>query len=105
MDRADWQVGYAKSLGVWLNGKAIAEPDRYGRPVSDDTFFLAFNSWRSGQVFELPPAPWGDAWTVVLDTADAVPVGRRAQKLLPPAAAVPLQGHHFVVFQQHSARP
>ncbi|HET9691770.1 MAG TPA: glycogen debranching protein GlgX [Acidimicrobiales bacterium] len=104
MDQADWEVGYAKSLGVWLNGQAIAEPDRYGRPVHDDTFFLAFNSWDNAQTFVLPPPQWGAAWSAVLDTADDVRVDRRRPVLLAPGAAVPLTGHHFVVFQQHSAR-
>src|SRR6202021_4333151 len=35
MSDADWAVGYAKSLGVFLNGRAIPDPDVHGRPVVD----------------------------------------------------------------------
>jgi hypothetical protein len=36
MTDSDWTVGYAKSLAVFLNGEAITEPDRRGRPIRDD---------------------------------------------------------------------
>jgi isoamylase len=104
MGRSDWEVGYAKSLGVLLNGAAIAEPDRYGRPVHDASFFLAFNSWDQDQPFVLPPPRWATGWSVVLDTADAVPVGARRTMVVPAGGSVPLQGHHFVLFQQHPER-
>jgi glycogen operon protein len=105
MDLSDWEVGYAKSLGVLLNGAAIVEPDRVGRPVHDDSFFMAFNSWDREQSFVLPAARWAPGWTVVLDTAEAVPVGRRPPTALAPGTPVPLGGHHFVLFQQHAPHP
>ena len=45
MTDADWGVGYAKSLGVLLNGPSLTEPDRYGRLVADTSFYLALNAW------------------------------------------------------------
>jgi hypothetical protein len=38
MTPTDWQTGFAKSLGVFLNGDALPDPDPHGNRVADDTF-------------------------------------------------------------------
>ena len=45
MSAGDWNVGYAKTLGSFLNGNAITERDSTGAPIIDDSFFLMFNSY------------------------------------------------------------
>src|SRR5688572_30684141 len=42
MSQDDWDKGFAKSLGVFLNGDAIASVDDQGEPVSDDSFLILF---------------------------------------------------------------
>jgi glycogen operon protein len=69
MTDADWSVGYAKSLAVYLNGAAIPDPDVHGGPIVDDSFFLLLNAWDQELEFTLPTRRWSPAWTVVLDTA------------------------------------
>ena len=54
MTDADWEVGYAKSLGVFLNGSSLPEPDRHGRQVADSSFYLLFNAWEEPLQFRLP---------------------------------------------------
>ena len=77
MNAGDWGVAYAKTLGAFLNGNAIAERDRTGARITDDSFFLMFNSYREPMEFKLPPIKWGRQWTIVLDTADATaPTGK-----------------------------
>jgi isoamylase len=71
MNAGDWGVGYAKTLGAFLNGDAMTERDQAGARIADDSFFLMFNSYREPMEFKLPPKEWGRKWTVVLDTADA----------------------------------
>ncbi|WP_330351399.1 glycogen debranching protein GlgX [Streptomyces sp. NBC_00582] len=66
----DWQRSDAHSVGVFLNGDAIAEPDRRGRPVVDDSFLLLFNSYWEPVPFRLPGAAYGERWTVCADTAE-----------------------------------
>jgi isoamylase len=100
MTGADWEVGYAKSLGVYLNGNAIPDPDIYGRPVVDDSFYLLFNGWEKAIDFVLPAPRWGRQWTVALDTSmDRPPQG--AEK--PATRFVSARGHHFVLLR--SPRP
>jgi hypothetical protein len=67
----DWQTGYAKSLGVFLNGDALPDPDRHGRRLSDDTFLLLFNAHYGEVSFLLPGEKMGQQWLTDLDTAAA----------------------------------
>jgi glycogen operon protein len=68
MTTADWGVGYAKTLGAFLNGRAITERDRSGAHIVDDSFFLIFNSYHEAMEFKLPPRNFARSWTTVIDT-------------------------------------
>ncbi len=68
MSDADWQAGFAKSLGVFLNGDAIPTPNERGERVVDDSFYIMFNAHHEALEFRLPPRAWGERWTQVLDT-------------------------------------
>jgi glycogen operon protein len=71
MSEEDWQHGFAKSLGVFLNGQAIPGLDERGERETDATFCLVFNAHHEPLPFALPPAePWGERWEWVLDTGD-----------------------------------
>jgi isoamylase len=67
MTDQDWNVGYARSLGVFLNGKAIQGHDERGRTISDDSFILLFNAHTSGVRWTIP-TEYGGVWRLVLDT-------------------------------------
>jgi isoamylase len=98
----DWNVGYAKSLGVFLNGRAIPDPDRHGRPVLDDSFFVVLNAWDQELDFCLPEARWGLSWEVALDTAaeraDLSPADRR-----PAGAMLRVGGRQLLLLRLASA--
>ena len=68
MSDEDWQAGFAKSLGVFLNGQAIATRDERGRRVVDDSFYMMYNAHHEAIDFVMPEPKWGERWTVVLDT-------------------------------------
>jgi isoamylase len=70
MSEEDWQAGFAKSLGVFLNGRGIQTVSERGEPVRDDSFYTMFNAHHEAVEFTIPEAKWGDAWTVVLNTAE-----------------------------------
>nr|BFE28793.1 glycogen debranching protein GlgX [Actinomadura rugatobispora] len=73
----DWHAGFAKSLGVFLNGDAISEPDPRGRRIEDDSFLLLFNAHSEPVGFVLPGPEYGERWEYTLDTADPRAVGER----------------------------
>jgi isoamylase len=65
----DWDAGFVKSLTVFLNGRAISEPDRRGERIADDSFLLLFNASEQDLVFTIPPRRYGQRWAKALDTA------------------------------------
>jgi isoamylase len=71
MSDEDWQAGFAKSLGVFLNGQAIATVDERGKRVVDDSFYVMFNAQHEPIQFVMPEPKWGERWTIVLDTNEA----------------------------------
>ncbi|HCZ15518.1 MAG TPA: glycogen debranching enzyme GlgX [Candidatus Accumulibacter sp.] len=68
MTEREWAHEFARCLGVYLDGQAMAENDRRGQPVHDDNFLLLFNSHHESLEFRLPELPAGDDWHGVLDT-------------------------------------
>jgi glycogen operon protein len=73
MSEEDWDSGFAKSVGVFLNGGAIPDPDPRGEKVNDESFILLFNAHYENLPFTIPSRDWGDHWVVVLDT-DGLPM-------------------------------
>ena len=65
----DWDAGFVKSLTVFLNGRAISEPDRRGERIGDSSFLLLFNASEQDLTFTIPPRRYGPRWAKALDTA------------------------------------
>ena len=68
MKEENWDKGFAKSLGIYLNGTAIPNPNPKGEPVTDDNFYLIFNAHYKTLEFALPGPDWGRSWTREFDT-------------------------------------
>jgi len=75
MSDNDWDNGFAKSVGVLLDGDAIATPDPFGTRVVDDTFLLLFNASELDLPWTLPAALGQRDWVVELDTATVLAPG------------------------------
>jgi isoamylase len=70
----DWRRGFAKSLGVFLNGRAIPSLGSQGERVEDDSFYVLFNAHHEPIAFSLPHrASWGRSWVKILDTTEELP--------------------------------
>ncbi|MGY1670020.1 glycogen debranching protein GlgX [Geodermatophilus sp. SYSU D00710] len=94
MTEDDWDAGYAKSIGMYLNGHGIRSTDERGEDVVDDHFFLAFNAHHEPIEFALPPEEYAQVWTVVLDTAE---LGEVERVELKPGESLTLQDRSMVV--------
>jgi glycogen operon protein len=68
MADSDWQVGYARSLAVLLNGDAIPTLGPQGEAIRDDTFMLLSNAHVEPVTFTIPDRVSGSRWMVELDT-------------------------------------
>jgi len=97
MTGEDWGSGFAKSVGVFLNGHGIPDMDPRGQRVIDDSFLLCFNAHYEPIDFMLPAAEFGGAWQPVIYTVDgAVMEGSRP---LPAEAKLTVEARAVMVLQ------
>jgi isoamylase len=68
-----WQAGFARAIGVFLNGDALLRRGPRGERVYDDSFYAVFNGSPDDLDFVLPDVSYGGQWTTVLDTAEDDP--------------------------------
>jgi isoamylase len=94
----EWQSDL-KCFGMLLPGNAIEETDDRGRPVLGSTLFVMFNAGVLAVAFELPPAPTGATWTLLIDTADPQAPPSRVS-----GSRYALEGRSVVVLRLTSAR-
>ncbi|HET7420284.1 MAG TPA: glycogen debranching protein GlgX [Candidatus Dormibacteraeota bacterium] len=67
MTDQDWTSRQARSLGVYLDGRAIPGHDEHGRPVTDQSFFVLFNG-QARAVYWILAAGQGQVSRLMLDT-------------------------------------
>ncbi|MGH3384608.1 MAG: glycogen debranching enzyme, partial [Nocardioidaceae bacterium] len=97
MDADDWDSQSVRSMAVYLNGRAITEPDRRGEKISDDSFLMLLNSGADATDFTLPDGLFGDTWEVVLDTAVGDGGGSAS---IPAASTRTLIAHSLVLLRR-----
>ena len=98
MSDEDWNVSFARSVAILLNGEAIASKDRRGARVRDSTYYLMFNGHYEDLAFTLPPAQYGRRWRVVFDTASGKFNGRR--KMSRPGEEISIEARSVRVLQR-----
>ncbi|MGB8424300.1 MAG: glycogen debranching protein GlgX [Desulfobacterales bacterium] len=99
MAEEDWDQGYAKSLGVFLNGEAIPNPNPRGEPVIDDNFYIIFNAHHEPLDFTLPGPDWGANWRKDLDTEN----GWAEEEVTIEAGGLLTVAAHCLVVLRHAA--
>ena len=93
----DWNNSFARSLGLYLNGEALPDPDNRGERVVDDSFYILFNAHYEPIRFRLPA--WGERWALVIDTNVPVP-DLRDQKVLRAGEEVEVQAYAVKVLRR-----
>ncbi|WP_374166589.1 glycogen debranching protein GlgX [Arcticibacter sp. MXS-1] len=69
MPDESWNTSFAKSLGVFLNGRGIRSLGPKGELIQDDSFYVIFNGHYEPLHFVLPPSKYGHEWIKILDTS------------------------------------
>ncbi|TPE46284.1 glycogen debranching protein GlgX [Pontibacter mangrovi] len=69
MDEENWSHDFAKSLGVYMNGKGLHAKGPKGEQIVDDSFYVIFNAHYEPLTYKLPPKKYGSTWRKVIDTA------------------------------------
>ncbi len=95
MKPEDWDAGFGRSVGMFLNGNGIRGTDTRGQRVVDDSFLLLFNAHDEGMDWVLPPEEFAPAWRLVVDTS-GVPEHLDA---IPGGGSVPVASKGLVVLQ------
>jgi len=98
MSDDDWETGYARSLGVFLNGDAILTLGTRGERISGDSFLLCFNAHSETVTFRLPAGHFGQAWRIEVDTSR--PVLALDQPALKAGEEIAVEGRCVVVLRR-----
>ena len=98
-----WNNDFAKSLAVFINGRALRTRNEVGEALIDDGFYVIFNAHWEPVDYKLPDALYAKSWTKIIDTTedevtdtetynaqDTITVGGRSIVLL----------HHPVIYEQ-----
>ncbi len=88
MEEENWDAGFGRSIGVFLNGNGIHGRDSRGQRVTDVNFAIFFNAHDDAVDFTLPSEEFGGMWEVVVDTAgnEADSAPRTAGDVIPVTA-------------------
>jgi len=95
MSEEHWTTEFAKSLGIYLNGRGIHYSGPNGEPVIDDSFYILFNAHHDKLDFKLPVSKYATQWITVLNTASAV----SEEKFYMPEEVVQLDGRSILVLK------
>jgi glycogen operon protein len=98
MTDEDWNHSFARSLMMFLNGDKIFEPDARGERIIDDSLLILLNADASPLTFALPPAEYGEKWSVLMDTDERLKPGARVLA----GASLALEAHSVVVLSRPS---
>jgi glycogen operon protein len=97
MQPEDWDSGFGRAIGVFLNGTGIRGRDARGRAIVDRHYLVLFNAGDEIIDFHIPDVEFSPKWDVVVDTA-----GERADSdPIAPGSTVRLEAKSMLVMQDH----
>jgi glycogen operon protein len=96
MAEEDWNNSETRCFGLRLAGDAIAELDKRGNRIVDDTLLIILNSHHESVPFVLPAQNSEAGWELVLDTREAI--GRPKHQPLRGSEVYPLEARSLVLF-------
>jgi glycogen operon protein len=98
MEPEDWESGFGRTIGMWLNGQGIHGVDARGEHVTDVCFLVYYSAHDEPVALTLPDADHGAAWDVIVDTA-----GDRVDGAsLAAGAECSVNAHSFLVLREHT---
>ena len=101
MGEDEWGLGWARSLGVVLNGATLGELDEAGDLVRDSSFLMMLNCHHEPIEFYVPATSNGSKWEVLVDTHE--PDGAPGERFKRPGEAIELVPLSFVLAREVQA--
>ncbi|ANE53160.1 glycogen debranching protein GlgX [Flavisolibacter tropicus] len=97
MSEENWQQDFAKSLAVFLNGRALRTVGPKGEHIVDDSFYIIFNASHLALSYTLPSERFGLSWQIILDTSEGFIADN---KTYAPGENVQVNGHSIVLLRE-----
>ncbi|MGN6324711.1 glycogen debranching protein GlgX [Pseudolysinimonas sp.] len=69
MTPEDWEAGFGRTIGVYLNGQGIRGKDARGQRIVDRHFLVYFSAHDEDVQLTLPDADYAAEWDVMVDTS------------------------------------
>jgi isoamylase len=76
MEDENWNHDFARSLGVFLNGRGLHSVGPEGEHIIDDDFYVIFNAHHEALEYKIPEKLLGQNWKVILDTGHDDTIGQ-----------------------------
>ncbi|MFA6085456.1 glycogen debranching protein GlgX [Mucilaginibacter sp.] len=70
MEEENWNHDFARSLGVFLNGRGLHAVGPEGEHIFDDNFYVIFNAHHEALEYKLPEKIYSKKWKIVMDTSN-----------------------------------
>jgi isoamylase len=100
MTDEDWTNGFAKSLAMYMNGKALRTPGMHGERMSDDDFCIIFNAYDGELQYKLPSKNYGGTWVKEIDTDNI----REDGTVYNPEQEINVKGRSVVVMRSGNSK-
>jgi len=98
MEPEDWESGFGRVIGMFLNGLGIRGRSPRGERIVDSNFLVYFSAYGEDVEVTLPDHQTGESWDIIVDTAGGDVDG----EAIPAGGAFTLNAHSLVVLRQHS---
>lgn len=101
MTEEHWTTDFAKSLGVFLNGRGLHSVGLKGEHIIDDSFYVIFNAHHESLEYILPEVKYGKEWVVLLDTSedDAVKDDDKKSSQIKAGGKITAGGRSIILLQ------
>ena len=96
MASEDWNAEFVKSMGMFLNGNAIAGRNERGEEITDVSFMVYFNASETVVEATLPSVEITSHWDVVIDTSGM----HTDLEAVEPGSTIPLEPRSLVVLRE-----
>ena len=101
MNDEDWNAGFVRCLGLYLDGQMLGEIDDQGESITGESVLLLLNAHHEEIPFKLPAMGESDVWTPLLDT-DQLP---EAGETLAGGAEYPLGARSLALLRRTGPKP
>ncbi|MEQ1735600.1 MAG: glycogen debranching protein GlgX [Rhodoglobus sp.] len=96
MQPEDWEAGFGRTIGVFLNGNGIRGVTSRGEQIVDRHFLVYFNAHTEPVDIHIPTEERSPNWDLVVDTNGGEP-----GTLIEPGSTFALGAHALAVLREH----